>query len=129
MFNIEKKKMYGTGDILSISGGFYQHYMIVVGPNLVVHASKENGVILANLSDVVTGKNVINHGRHGELPDSEIIRRATNMIGMSYNLFLRNCEHVVRHASGIKVESPQIQSAVACVLLVGAVFVIHRRFA
>lgn len=127
MSHIKKRKKYKIGEVLSTSGLLCQHYMIVVGPNLVVHASKENGVVLARISNVIAGKHVINHERWGEISNFKIILRAISMIGKPYNLFERNCEHVVRYASGVKVESPQIQLAVTAVLVAGALFFIHRQ--
>lgn len=127
MPHTKKRKMYKIGDVLSTPGLLYRHYMIVVGPNLVVHASKENGVIPAWLSNVTADKHVINHGRWGEISNFKIILRAISIIGMPYDLFKRNCEHVVRYASGVKVESPQIQLAVTAALVVGALFFIPRQ--
>lgn len=114
--------MYSIGVVLSIPGPFWRHYMVVVGPNSVLHSSKETGVVRESLSDVITGKLVTNHKRWGNLSDLEIVGRATNMIGEPYNLLFNNCEHVVRRACGIKEESPQIVvfSTIACVV-VGAV--------
>ena len=129
MPHIKKTKPYKIGDVLSTYEFFYRHYMIVVGPNLIVHASKENGVTLAYLSNAIEGKHVINHGRWGELSNFKIILRAISMIGTPYNLFTQNCEHVVRCASGVKVESPQIQAAVVVALVVGALLLTPRRHA
>ncbi|WP_417842120.1 lecithin retinol acyltransferase family protein [Terasakiella sp.] len=101
--------MYQIGDVLSIPYDFYRHYMIVIGPNLVAHGSKDAGQVVYDTVDQATkGKAVHNHGRWSSLPSSEIVRQASECVGKSYKLFSFNCEHVVRKISGLKITSPQV---------------------
>lgn len=59
------------------------------------------------------------------LPSSVVVTRARSMCHRKWNLLTWNCEHFVREALGIRVESPQLQFAVlACLgtLFLGLLF-------
>lgn len=120
--------MYQVGEVLSIPHGFYRHYMVVVGYDQVVHASKELKVVVSErLGDVFVGKKIKSHGRWGQLTDAEVVRRAKNEVGQPYSLTSWNCEHVVRKITGLKELSPQITTAIAVLLGLGVMWWVQSR--
>ncbi len=119
----EKRQMIQFGDVLSIPYEFYEHYMIVVEFDYVVHASKEkNAVVKEHWSEVSGDKQIRNHGRWGSLSDAEIIQRANREIGKPYDMINDNCEHLVRKIAGMNVISPQVIGA--GVILVGGIWLL-----
>lgn len=119
--------MFKTGEILSVDRHVCWHYMIVVGTNSVIHATKKGGVVRSNLSDEIAGRVVRNHGRWTTQSDAEVVGRAYEMIGKPYGLLTQNCEHFVRLVSGIKVESPQLQFAVLSMCICWAIYLLANR--
>ncbi len=119
--------MHRIGDVLSISCGLYRHYMIIIGDDLVVHASKEKKAVEAEaLRDVCGGKQIANHGRWSKLSNAELILRANDELGKSYRIFGWNCDHVVRRISGTKVASPQVAMAMTTIV-VGLIWFMRKR--
>jgi hypothetical protein len=47
------------------------------------------------------------------LAGSEVLRRARARLGRRWSLWSWNCEHAVREALGLPVQSPQLRTAVA----------------
>lgn len=52
-------------------------------------------------------------GYPGNLDPSEVIERATELIGLPYHLFSANCEHVVAYCHGLEPRSQQLEGALA----------------
>ena len=122
--------MYQIGDVLSIPCTVYRHYMIVVGHDLVVHASKEHkSVVAEEIVKACAGKPIKNHGKESRLSNSEIIRRAEQEIGRPYRLFNHNCEHLVRKISGEREASPQVVVGTLAVAFIGLFLLTRSRAA
>ncbi len=118
--------MYNIGDVLSMPMSLYRHFMIVVSHDRVVHASKRKLTVSEDqLSQVCNGNTITNHGRWGDLPESEIVKQAMHEVGKPYHITERNCEHVVRKISGLKETSPQVVFA-GVALLAFATFLLLR---
>ena len=121
------KSMYEISDVLSIPYGLYRHFMILIGPDLVVHGSKEKGIVcLDRLSDIAGDRPITNHGKWTTLPDHIVVQNAHELVGEPYRLFSKNCEHIVREISGVRSVSPQISTYLVCGILVG-IFMLTRR--
>lgn len=106
--------MYQIGDVLSVPKLTFRHFMIVVAPGVVVHASKDKGcVVREHIQDAAKNRTITSHGRWASISNEEILARAKNLVGRPYKLFSGNCEHLVREISGVKRASPQLVTAVA----------------
>lgn len=75
------------------------------------------GFLEEPLSSFAKGRTVTVDGYLGSLPPAAVMARARLKRGTAYEWSTFNCEHFVRYAHGVKVESPQLQGAVILGLL------------
>lgn len=122
-----------VGDVLAVSatwlGYHFQHVGIFIGyhpstsERLVLSASREKGgVVIETWDEFAGGKPVTNRGPLGTFPPEVVLQRAYQLLGQPYDLANLNCDHVVRYAHGVKVESPQLREAVGVFTTLGLVF-------
>src|SRR6478736_4584923 len=108
---------YPAGTVVSIDCGFYRHVGMLAqcgpfGERLVVaFSATANGLIEHSLGEFSGGRPVQVDGYLGKLIPDEVMLRARQWQGQSYDLFSRNCEHFVRFAHGLPPTSPQIMRA------------------
>lgn len=105
------------GSYVSSSRTLYRHVGIVTdkiieGQQTVIsNTGKYGKVVEQTIEEFCDGGDLVNHGRMGSLPTEEILSRARRALGKKYSILTSNCEHFVRHAYGVKEESPQVQTA------------------
>lgn len=120
------------GTLVSVMVGPFKHYGIVSGraiggmPHVISNSRRKGAVAEEPVSVFSGGKSIKVHGRLGELSPSAVVSRARSQLGKTYNLLRWNCEHFVRWAYGIKVESPQLQRTLVLGLLALSVFNVVR---
>lgn len=99
------------GDIIEVPiYGFYKHYGVVTHAGIIINASKKCGKVLEEtLADFCESSQWRKSQISSNLSPDEIIMRAKGKIGQTYCLLSQNCEHFVRYALGLSVESVQVK--------------------
>ena len=105
------------GDHIKVNEIFYSHHMIVVrvvGETTirVIHSSKEAGVVEEKVVKY-TPEEITLLVYECLYSRREIIERAREHIGESYNLFWSNCEHFATEVRTGEKQSLQVQTGVA----------------
>lgn len=121
MGNMDVERLLAKpGDIVVTNFGLYQHWSLVTdnicdkGHPMLISATKRNGTVKEEPWEVVT------QGNHTYISDvkcagplTNILQRARSQIGVwGYSVTNSNCEHFVKWATGLKVSSAQVISAV-----------------
>jgi hypothetical protein len=105
-----------AGTVISVSHGLYRHVALIAeesfyGERKVLAFSAEHrGFVEQTFADFSQGREVVINGYFGRLPSSIVLQRARLMKGKHYSWVNFNCEHFVRCAHGVSIESPQLQS-------------------
>ncbi len=108
-----------AGTILRVSHGLYDHVGLVSdrylnGERAVISVSAVyGGVTEEPFSAFSGGRTVYNDGYPGTLDPYWVISRARAADAKRYSWTNFNCEHFVRDAHGLKIESPQLRAFVA----------------
>jgi len=76
---------------------------------VLAFSAKAGGLIEEPLSVFAAGKDVEFIGYPGGLPPETVMQRARGRRGLKYDALGFNCEHFVRYAHGLPVESPQLK--------------------
>jgi hypothetical protein len=113
-----------AGTVIRVSHGWYDHVALIgdrfiLGERSVLSFSAQiGGLIEQPFSVFALGRVVKVEGYPGELTSQMVMRRARMKQEQAYSLVSFNCEHFVRHAHGLLVESPQMWqwTLIACVL-------------
>lgn len=121
MDNIDIARLAANpGDIVVTNFGVYQHWSLVTdmvcenGYPMLISATKRNGTVKEEPWEVVTqGKETYISEVQCTEPLYKVLQRARSQIGIwGYSVTSRNCEHFVKWATGLKVSSAQVVSAV-----------------
>ncbi len=113
--------MYPAGTVLKLDFGSFFHYGVADGLGEVIHNSKKHSMVIQEpYEDFAEGKTIIISEIASDNPTQASIN-AKRYLGMPYNLIHSNCEHFVRLAHGLEVESTQIQQYLLVALGAGAV--------
>ncbi len=114
-------------------GLIFRHHGIVSdrrvdgAPRVISNSRRAGGVVEETWSVFADGMRVRRNRRlTSNLRPAEIVRRARAWSGRPYDVLFRNCDHHVRHALGLAVQSPQLQSVVAVAALAGAALAARR---
>jgi len=111
--------MYKAGTTLRLDFGTYFHYGISDGKGSVIHNSKKYLKVTKESEEkFAEGKNIQLSDISSQDPDGAVVR-AKQYLEMPYNLISNNCEHFVRLAHGLEVESTQIKQYLVATLGVG----------
>ena len=106
---------YRPGTVVRVNHGLYDHVALLVehvtygDRNVLAFSAQARGFIEHPFSDFARGRAVTVDGYFGQLPGDVVLQRARSMQGRPYSWIAFNCEHFVRHAHGIEIESPQLQ--------------------
>ncbi len=114
------------GDTVAVVYDTFNHYAIVSDrktdgmPNLIA-LSQRRGTVQEEIWQRGTqGATVRKSHIGGALPAQEVLDKARSLIGKpTYKLFTNNCEHFVRWAHGLPVESKQVAGGVTGAALLG----------
>lgn len=104
-----------TGTVVRADHGFFSHVALLgdgtlFGERVVVEFSAAaGGFAELPFSEFSKGRLVTIDGYLGTLSPAEVMQRASLKRGQAYLLFDFNCEHFVRYAHGLLIESPQIR--------------------
>lgn len=105
---------YPAGLVIRVRHGWYDHVAMlgdvaIAGERSVVAFSAQaGGFNEQSLANFARGQEVIVEGYLGALPPEAVMRRARMKRGQPYAWASFNCEHFVRYAHGVEVESPQL---------------------
>lgn len=117
-----------TGTVVRVSHGWYDHVALlgdrrINGERSVISFSaKDGGFVEQPYSAFSLGRQVTSDGYFGGLPSAAVMQRARLKQGVPYSWIDFNCEHFVRYAHGVQIESPQVKQwvtlgSVACFAL------------
>ncbi len=104
-----------AGTVIRVNCGFYDHVALLSdrwlgGERAVLSFSAQScGLVEQCISTFAAGRDVTVDGYLGGLPPGTVMQRARLKQGQSYSWTKFNCEHFVRYAHGVPVESPQLQ--------------------
>lgn len=104
-----------AGTVIRVNCGFYDHVALlsdrwIGGERGVLSFSAQRcGLVEQCISTFAAGRHVTVDGYLGGLPPGTVMQRARLKQGQSYSWTKFNCEHFVRYAHGVPVESPQLQ--------------------
>lgn len=104
-----------AGTVVRVRHGFYEHIAmlsehVIGGERAVVSFSAQAaGFVEEPFSIFARGQTVVIEGYLGILPPAVVMQRARMKRGQAYSLSDFNCEHFVRYAHGVPVESPQLR--------------------
>lgn len=105
------------GTLLRVNCGLYDHVVLLgeysVGGERKVLSFGNGSVGFQEIpfSTFASGRGVYIDGYLGSLPPEMVLRRAREAGQLRYSWLFFNCEHFVRHAHSVPVESPQLQRA------------------
>lgn len=118
-----------AGTVVAVRIGPYVHVGIVSERGTVISASKRQKCVVEEaLEEFSEGREVRIRDCAGNLPPEQVIARARMKLGQPYDLFGSNCEHFVAYCHGLPKQSPQLQTALLAVVVVGlTTFVLSRR--
>lgn len=117
-----------AGTVIRVNTGFYNHVGLlgdrfINGERGVLSFSaKAKGFVEEPLSVFAGGHPVVCDGYFGNLPPTTVMWRARLKAGQPYSWLDFNCEHFVRYAHGVRVESPQLQQVSAVLGVAGLAF-------
>lgn len=107
------------GHVIRVHFPFFTHVGLLTGrhmngePSVLSFSQAARGLREQPLSEFVGQRQWVLEGYPGQLPAHEVLRRAWSQQHRPYSLLGFNCEHFIRFAHGLHVESPQVQFAVA----------------
>lgn len=113
------------GTIVRVSNALYEHVgmlgdRLINGERTVIaFSARAGGFEEVPLSQFGGGRPVTLGDYPGGMPPAVVMQRARSRQGQAYSLFTFNCEHFVRYAHGVAIESPQLHQWAFVVGLLG----------
>lgn len=104
-----------AGTVIRVSCGWYDHVGMLADywwrneRAVISFSPKARGILEERLSDFARGREIHVDGYLGNLSPFEVMRRARFKRGQPYSWTTFNCEHFIRCAHGVEIESPQLQ--------------------
>lgn len=104
-----------TGTVIRVSHGWYDHVGLIgerpiMGERSVMAFSAQfGGLVEQPYSAFANGHVVTIDGYLGVLPQETVMQRARLKQRQAYSWTNFNCEHFVRYAHGVPIESPQLR--------------------
>lgn len=111
----QSEQQHPPGTVVCASHGFYDHVGILGGVNargertVLSFSAQAGGFLEQPLREFSQGGTVRVDGYPGSLAPREVLRRAHGQRGRAYSWATFNCEHFVRWAHGVAIESPQLR--------------------
>ena len=103
------------GTVIRVSHNWYDHVGLIgdryiMGERSVIAFSAQaGGLVEQAYSAFAAGRTVTIDGYLGVLPPETVVRRARMKREQTYSWTNFNCEHFVRYAHGVPIESPQLR--------------------
>ena len=107
--------LWRIGEVVQVPAGLYFHVGLVgdrvIGGerSVLAFSSAAGGLIEEPLSEFARGRPVMRMGYLGTLRPTIVLQRARAITQTPYSWTEFNCEHFVRYAHGVPVESPQLR--------------------
>ncbi|WP_395055601.1 lecithin retinol acyltransferase family protein [Polaromonas sp.] len=104
-----------AGTVIRVSRGFYDHVALLSDRQIhgergvLSFSSKSGGLVEESFSAFSAGRRVSVDGYLGSTPPARVMQRARLKHDQAYSWTEFNCEHFVRYAHGVLIESPQLQ--------------------
>jgi hypothetical protein len=104
-----------AGTVIRVSHGWYEHVallgdrLIAGERGVIAFSSQTGGFVEQPYTAFAQGQTVTVEGYLGSLPPSVVVQRARMKQGQAYSWMEFNCEHFVRYAHGVPMESPQLR--------------------
>lgn len=104
-----------AGTVLRVSHDWYHHVAllgdgVIQGePSVLAFSAQAGGFTEQRFSVFARGRSVTADGYLGGLPPATVMQRARLKQGQAYSWTDFNCEHFVRYAHGVAIESPQLR--------------------
>jgi hypothetical protein len=104
-----------AGTVIRVNCGLYDHVALlsdwpINGERGVLSLSAQHGgLVEESISAFSARKTVTVDGYLGATPPAMVMQRARLKRGQAYSWTEFNCEHFVRYAHGVPIESPQLQ--------------------
>lgn len=104
-----------AGTVVRVSHGWYQHVALLGDcvtqgeRSVLAFSAQAGGFSEQPFSIFAKGRSVTVEGYLGGLPPAAVMRRARLKQGQAYSWTNFNCEHFVRYAHGVPIESPQLR--------------------
>jgi len=120
------------GTILRVSNILYDHVgmlgdRLINGERTVIaFSARAGGFEELPLSQFGDGRPVTLGDYPGSLPPAVVVQRARSRRGQAYSWITFNCEHFVRYAHGVAIESPQLHQWAFVISLLGLLSVAAR---
>jgi hypothetical protein len=125
-------RLLPLGTVVRVSHGLYDHVgllsdRVIEGERSVVSfCAAVGGFLEEPFSAFAAGRQVFSDGYFGQLPPDVVMKRARSVRAQVYAWTQFNCEHFVRYAHGVRVESPQLQRCMALVAGCAGLFALAR---
>jgi hypothetical protein len=103
------------GTVIRVNCGFYDHVALLGDRSIdgergvLSFSAKSCGLVEQRMSTFSADRFVAADGYLGGLPPEIVMQRARLKQGQGYSWTEFNCEHFVRYAHGVLIESPQLQ--------------------
>jgi len=121
-----KRQEFSPGSVVEVCFPLFKHYAIASDRRVdrrptLIGLSYRTGSVEEEPWRVAAGDREVRLSNiQGPLPGLLVVKRAracARRTDISWNLFTRNCEHFVRAAHGLPVESPQVRNAIGGAIL------------
>ena len=120
------------GTVVSVLVGFVRHYGIATdkwidGEQAFISSSMRRGCVAEESKTVFSNNKPIRiEGYPGKLSAAVVLMRARALLGETWDLFKKNCEHFWRKAHGLKPQSPQVRGWAAGIGTFAVIFIASR---
>ncbi len=108
-------RAHPTGTVVRVRHGLYDHLGLLgecmsgADRSVLAFAAQAGGFIEQPFSEFAGGRQVTVDGYLGNLCPEVVLQRARSMQGRAYSWLAFNCEHFVRYAHGVDIQSPQLR--------------------
>jgi len=108
-----------AGTVVRVNCGWYDHVGLLGEPRInsersvLSFSAKCGGFVEQTLTQFSSGRTVVADGFPSGLHPDVVMRRARSLRGRDYSWLSFNCEHFVRFAHDLTVESPQLRNWLA----------------
>ncbi|QOJ31431.1 MAG: hypothetical protein HRU81_04570 [Gammaproteobacteria bacterium] len=114
-----------AGTIIRVRHDWYYHVGLIgdrivsAERSVLAFSADTKGFVEQPYSEFAKGRDVTADGYPGCLPAATVLQRARAIRDRPYSWAGFNCEHFVRHAHGLPVESPQLREWTILASIVG----------
>ena len=121
-----------AGTVVRVNCGLYDHVALMGSGTMngertvLSFSARHRGLAEVPFSAFAENKQVTVDGYLGTLSPDDVLKRAWLKRGQPYCLMTFNCEHFIRYAHDVNIESPQVTQWVLLVNAFGALVALSR---